>query len=199
VKIPVYNNINNNTRHKPNPEDPKWIHKLYKINRRKAIRTTLGEEGRDDIDKEIVEKYFTGTADRKSCDVTVYENIRTQEDRNIVSTSRITPGEVAKRRSKCENNAPCEDRITYKHWKAVDLACKVMATAYNICLNYEDIPHTWKTSTTVMIYKKGDTNGISNWRPIAIIRTLYKLFAGVLARRLKTWLNDNALLAPSQK
>jgi hypothetical protein len=28
VKIPVYNNINNNTRPRPNPEDPKWIQKM---------------------------------------------------------------------------------------------------------------------------------------------------------------------------
>jgi hypothetical protein len=53
VKIPVYNNnSNNNTRPKPNPEDPKRIQKLYKRNRRKAIRIILGEEGRRcEIDK----------------------------------------------------------------------------------------------------------------------------------------------------
>jgi hypothetical protein len=86
-----------------------------------------------------------------------------------------------------------------KHWKAVDPACTVLATAYNICLKYEDIPDTWKTSTTVLIYKKGDTNDITNWRPIAIMRTIYKLFAGVLAKRLTTWLEENAVLAPAQK
>jgi hypothetical protein len=85
VKIPVYNNINNITRHKPNPEDPKWIQSVYKRNRREAMITTLGEESRrSDIDKEIVEKHFTGPPARKSCDVTVYDNIRTPEDRNIV-------------------------------------------------------------------------------------------------------------------
>jgi hypothetical protein len=31
------------------------------------------------------------------------------------------------------------------------------------------------------------------------MRTIYQLFAGVLARRLTTWLDDNAVLAPSQK
>jgi hypothetical protein len=66
-------------------------------------------------------------------------------------------------------------------------------------LKYEDIPDTWKTSTTVLIYKKSDPNDISNWRPIAIMRTIYKLFAGVLARRLTTWLDDNAVLAPARK
>jgi hypothetical protein len=199
VKIPVYNNINNNTRPKSNPEDPKWIQKLYKRNRRKAIRTVLGEEGRRcDIDKDVVETHFTRTSAHKPCDV-AYENIQTPEDRNSVPTSRITPEEVAKRLSKCENTAPGEDRITCKHWKAVDPACTVLATAYNICLKYEDIPDTWKTSTTVLIYKKGDPNDISNWRPIAIMRTIYKLFAGVLARRLTTWLDDNAVLAPAQK
>jgi hypothetical protein len=200
VKIPVYNNINNSTRPRPNPEDPKWIQKMYKRNRRKAIRTVLGEEGkRCEIDKEIVETHFTRTAARKPCDVRIYENIQTPEDRNCVPTSRITPEDVAKRLSKCENTAPGEDRITCKHWKAVDPACAVLATAYNICLKYEDISDTWKTSTTVLIYKKGDTNDITNWRPIAFMRTIYKLFAGVLAKRLTTWLDENAVLAPAQK
>jgi hypothetical protein len=66
-------------------------------------------------------------------------------------------------------------------------------------LKYEDIPDTWKTSTTVLIYKKGDTNDITNWRPIAIMRTIYKLFAGVLAKRITTWLDDNSVLASAQK
>jgi hypothetical protein len=129
--------IQNAAKYRPNPEDPKWIQKMYKRNRRKAIRTVLGEEGkRCEIDKETVETHFTRTAARKPCVVRIYENIQTPEDRNSVPTSRITPEEVAKRLSKCENTAPGEDRITYKHWKAVDPACSVLATAYNICLKY---------------------------------------------------------------
>jgi hypothetical protein len=31
------------------------------------------------------------------------------------------------------------------------------------------------------------------------MRTIYKLFADVLAKRLATWLDDNAVLAPAQK
>jgi hypothetical protein len=86
---------------------------MYKRNRRKAIRTILGEEGkRCDIDKETVETHFTRTAARKPCDVGIYESTQTPEDRNSVPTSRITPEEVANRLSKCENTAPGEDRIT---------------------------------------------------------------------------------------
>jgi hypothetical protein len=181
VKIPVYNNINNNTRPKPNPEDPKWIQKLYKRNRRKAIRTVLREEGRRcDIDKEIVEKLFTRTADRKPCDVTVYENIRTTEDRNSVPTSRITPEEVANGLRKCENTAPGKTASHITTGKQTSSHAQYWHQLYNMCLKYEDLPDTWKTSTTVLIYKKGDTNDISNWRPIAIMRTINKLFAGML-------------------
>jgi hypothetical protein len=51
----------------------------------------------------------------------------------------------------------------------------------------------------VLICKKGDTNDITDCRPIAIMRTIYKLFAGVLAKRLTTWLDENEVLAPAQK
>jgi hypothetical protein len=72
-------------------------------------------------------------------------------------------------------------------------------TVFNICIKYEQIPDAWKKSVTVLIYKKGDPNDINNWRPIAILRTIYKLFAGVLAKRITTWLDNYAVLAPAQK
>jgi hypothetical protein len=183
-----------------NPEDPKYIQKVYKRNRRKAIRTILGEDGRRcSIDRQVVENHFKETAARKTCDQTLYENVDAPEERNCIPTSRITPDEVARKLKKCENTAPGDDRITYKHWKTVNPACTALATIFNICMKYESIPDDWKTSVTVLIHKKGDHNDITNWRPIAILRTIYKLFAGVLARRLTAWLESNAVLSPAQK
>jgi hypothetical protein len=72
AKIPVSNS--NNTR-KPtaNPEDPKWLQKAYKRNRRKTIRTILGDEGeRCGINKDRIESHFKNMAIRKPCDTRMY-------------------------------------------------------------------------------------------------------------------------------
>ena len=61
------------------------------------------------------------------------------------------------------------------------------------------IPDTWKDSTTSLIFKKGDVDNINNWRPIAVGDTCPKLFAALLAERLKTWARVNGRFSPSQK
>lgn len=203
VKIPVHQG----TKRRQitiDPEDPATIQKLYRRNRRKAVRLILGEEGkRCEIDKDTVTAFFRESSRRKECDLSIYtpqhqENDET-EGRPGVATNRVTPNEVMIRLRRCENTAPGDDRITYNHWKSVDPACSVLASIFNVCLKYEKIPEEWKTSMTSLIYKKGDPHDTANWRPIAIMRTIYKLYTGVLAKRVTTWMMNHNILAPAQK
>jgi hypothetical protein len=88
AKIPVSNS--NNTR-KPtaNHEHPKWLQKAYKRNRRKTIRTILGDEGRRcEINKDIIDRHFKNMAARKPCDTRMYREMEAPEERNTVPTSR---------------------------------------------------------------------------------------------------------------
>ena len=39
----------------------------------------------------------------------------------------------------------------------------------------------------------------SNWRPIALGNTIYKLYASCLGTRLSKWLENNGVLSPCQK
>lgn len=203
VKIPVHQGTQR--RHITiDPEDPATIQKLYRRNRRKAVRLILGEEGkRCDIDKDTVTAFFRESSGRKDCDLSMYtpqhQEIDDTQGRPGVATNRVTPNEVMIRLRRCENTAPGDDRITYKHWKSVDPACSVLASIFNVCLKYEKIPEDWKTSITSLLYKKGDPHDIANWRPIAIMRTIYKLYTGVLARRFTTWMANHNILAPAQK
>jgi hypothetical protein len=82
--------------------------------------------------------------------------------------------------------------------KAVDPASTVLAAVYNISMKYERKPDAWRKSLTVLIHKKGEAD-ITNWHPIAILRTIYKLFEGVLAKRLSNWIDQNAVLATAKK
>jgi hypothetical protein len=45
------------------------------------------------------------------------------------------------------------------------------------------IPHCWRNGEVQLLFKKGDDQEPSNWRPITLLSVLYKLFMTMLARR----------------
>ena len=49
-----------------------------------------------------------------------------------------------------------------------------------------------------MIHKSGDETQPSNWRPISLQPTIFKIFAAVMARRLASWEVAEGKLSPSQ-
>ena len=57
----------------------------------------------------------------------------------------------------------------------------------------------WKSSKTVSIYKKGDTKDLSNFRPISLLSTMYKIFSGALSQRITSVAADLGWLSPEQK
>ena len=59
-----------------------------------------------------------------------------------------------------------------------------------------DAPATWSVSRLVVLFKKGDATLPKNYRPIAIIPVLSKLFSGVLLNRIGPLLDS--LLDPEQ-
>jgi hypothetical protein len=85
--IPVH--CDNTRKPTVNQEDPKWIQKPYKRNRRKAMRIILGEDSRRrGINKEITENHFRQIAASKRCDVTIYDDVEVPEERNSIPTSK---------------------------------------------------------------------------------------------------------------
>ena len=49
-------------------------------------------------------------------------------------------------------------------------------------------PDEWRKTKLIVIFKKGDPNCPGNYRPIAILPILYKLFSRILCRRLQVYL-----------
>ncbi|GLV46535.1 hypothetical protein CBL_20860 [Carabus blaptoides fortunei] len=115
------------------------------------------------------------------------------------NSSRPSRREVSTRLQRAENTAPGPDRITYSNWKQVDPECSTLTRIFNICRLHRKIPSSWKTSRTILIPKAGDPNVITNWRPIALSATIYKLYSGTLSTRLSKWFVTNKILHPSQK
>lgn len=47
--------------------------------------------------------------------------------------------------------------------------------------------------------KKGDPNQVNNYRPISLLRTIFKVYTGLLTARLSKWIQDNTALSHNQK
>jgi hypothetical protein len=50
--------------------------------------------------------------------------------------------------------------------------------------NKEELPHQWKESIVVHIYRKGDKTDCSNYRGISLLSTSYKILSNILLSRL---------------
>ena len=69
------------------------------------------------------------------------------------------------------------------------LVDKIAQLFTDILKNGVSIPEQWCRSKLVVLFKKGDTELPKNYRPVAIMPVLGKLFSGVLLNRLKPTLN----------
>ncbi|GBM65970.1 Retrovirus-related Pol polyprotein from type-2 retrotransposable element R2DM [Araneus ventricosus] len=108
--------------------------------------------------------------------------------------------EVTKKLQRAENSSPGPDRLTYHHWRSVPQGHRFLTAAFNASLHFQKIPPSWKKTTTILIPKtKTDLDNPSNWRPIALSNTIYKIYTKVLAGRLQDWSAKYGALSPCQK
>lgn len=56
--------------------------------------------------------------------------------------------------------------------------------ALNEVWHQKRIPSSWRTANVVSIFKKGDSTDPANYRPISLLAILYKIYTGILQRRI---------------
>jgi len=179
------------------PNDAQGIQTLYRRNRRRAVRLIVSGEGSTcDVPVQGVDDHFRSVWAPSDCDVSIFQRT---DGRDPMPSGPFCSSDVQKRLGKFENTVPGDDGLTYRHWKRLDPACSVLTEVLNTCLKYRRIPPSWKRAVTILIHKKGSRENLSNWRPISLCRTLYKLYAGCIAGRLTEWLVANSVLSPCQK
>jgi len=200
VKLPEISTGTTTGKRRADIEDAPYIQKLYRRNRRQAVRLiTQGNSEPCAIPTTQLQDHFTETWARRDWDTSMYANVSPPTPRHNLESNRFNPEEVCVKLRKAENTAPGDDRLTYRHWRSVDPACTFLAAVFNICLKYCRIPQAWKHSKVVLIHKKGDREDPSNWRPISLGRTIYKLYAGCWAARIQKWIEANNVLSICQK
>src|SRR5436190_15891864 len=97
------------------------------------------------------------------------------------------------------NKAPGPDEIRYKYLKIIsNLIAPALASAINQSLNEGVFPEYLKTSIVRPIYKKGQRNKFGNYRPIALLPALGKIFEKYVAKYLSKYLRECNLISRFQ-
>ena len=75
----------------------------------------------------------------------------------------------------------------------------VLQVLFNSILSQGRIPTDWSKSLIVPIYKrKGSLDNPNNYRPIALLNIILKIFTRILCRRLTHWVELNQILPEEQ-
>jgi hypothetical protein len=189
---------------KYNPIEARRIQRLYRLSKKRAARQVISDNkpsytGSVDEANHFFQQVFgEKTVDADAVQQGLNDNVPSgPKDHSLYDP--ITPDKIAKKLRSLSNSAPGADRVEYRHLKSVDSKGEVLCAIYNRCLIENDVPLKWKSSRTVLIHKKGDAADISNFRPIALMSCIYKIFMSILADRLVTYSIDNNYLSNSQK
>ena len=190
-----------------NPVEARRIQGLYRHSKKRAARRLLCDASIQYSGSIAdAESYFEGVLSDKPCNASLLAEALKADVPNAVDheTTRdlknaVTEAEVAAKLRSAANTAPGADRVEYAHLKRVDPSGKILTLIFNTCLRAQDVPAVWKEAVTVLIYKKGDSAEISNFRPIALMSCVYKLLMGIMAKRITRWAIDSGILSLEQK
>lgn len=100
--------------------------------------------------------------------------------------------------AKC-NKAAGLDEISYEFLKALPENCLFfLKDFFNKIYSEQQTPKEWSKILISMIHKKGDLQCLENYRPIALVNCLTKIFTGILKGRLERWLETKEVLSEEQ-
>ncbi|KAK6742174.1 hypothetical protein RB195_009815 [Necator americanus] len=113
-----------------------------------------------------------------------------REDENVIP--EVLPSEIRHAIMSVKNRtAPSPDRIRPEELKNLPpVLINTLARLFTHYLSEFKVPKQWKTSKTVLLYKKGDPHDIGNYRPIWLLSVIYNLFTRVILNRTKKALDE---------
>ncbi|KAK6743985.1 hypothetical protein RB195_010967 [Necator americanus] len=113
-----------------------------------------------------------------------------REDGQVIP--EVLPSEIRYTIMSVRNRtAPGPDRIRPEHLKSLPpVLINTLARLFTRYLSECKVPKQWKTSKTVLLYKKGDPHDIGNYSPICLLPVIYKLFTRVILNRIEKVLDE---------
>uniref|UniRef100_A0A7I4XRF4 Reverse transcriptase domain-containing protein n=1 Tax=Haemonchus contortus TaxID=6289 RepID=A0A7I4XRF4_HAECO len=145
----------------------------------------------------------TVTASRRTMETVIYDFYSDLSDSHVYLPTHhlrqdeyiapsVLPSEIRHAITSMKNcTAPGPDRIKPEHLKSIPpVIIKTLARLFTRYLSECNVPTSWKTSKTVLLYKKGDPDDIGNYRPICVLSVIYKLFTRVILNRIGRILDE---------
>ena len=178
------------------------VQRLYRSNRKRAVREILqGNSTHCQVPLEDIQRHFTNlyAPQARPDDLPTLDFEEPIRETNEALVADFRSVEVNRRLKKMSNSSPGPDGVTYNDLRKDDPGAVLLTAVFNACRKVERIPDVWKSSNTVLMYKKGDQEDLSNWRPLAMGDVVPKLFAAVVADRLTDWAVKNNRLSSTQK
>ena len=81
-----------------------------------------------------------------------------------------------------------QDNIPNEFWKNLSgKGSEALLDLFQDCWSHGKSPSSWKQSQVIGIFKKGCESNPSNFRPISLLQTCYKLYARVLRGCMQVW------------
>ena len=153
--------------------------------------------------KEYFKSLFTseGYAAKEANDLLQHVNIRLNEDEKRFCEKDVTENEIYKVIKLMKSNkSPCDDGILAefysKYWYLIKTELKEVVKCI---LESNNLAPLQNRAILTLLYKKGEREDISNWRPISLLNTDYKIITKVLAERLKVKVFLPKIIHPDQK
>lgn len=189
------------------PTAARRIQGLYRHSKKRAARKLLSDNAVSYSGSiEDAQTYFADVFSAKHANLNILQEalndyVPTGKDHDLTKDlyTDMSESEIVAKLRSAANTSPGSDRCEYSHLKKIDPAAKILSVIFNRCQRQRDVPAPWKAALTILIYKKGADDDVSNFRPIALMSVIYKLFMGVIAKRLTRWAIDTGMLSAEQK
>ena len=138
-----------------------------------------------------------------------YDNIAKERNKSILSLTSVdlsasheefTMEDLNMCLKKFKNRkAPGSDGISAEFYKYLPQHVKEeMLKLFNSILHFEKLPSEWSVVELVMLHKKGDRGIPANYRGIALIQVICKIFTQLLLARLEAWSDANGIIPEFQ-
>jgi hypothetical protein len=97
------------------------------------------------------------------------------------------------------DSSPGFDSVTCEMLKnSVDALSRPIAHIINVSLCNGVYPDQYKTAQIVPIFKSGDPTQVGNYRPIALISNIAKIYERVVKEQITRYLNEQKIINPNQ-
>lgn len=209
------NNLEKMKRIDEDERGTKYFYKKVKMeNKKECIEELTREENSDEEEKdEEDEKWKTTSEIEKMKEIAhnFYDNLwkkrRTsnrkqgellnrvkrkisQEERDSCE-GKITEEEVAQTKKKMtKGKATGIDGLPIEFWQTFDFTDDWLQKVFNETRTRKKMTKTMRLAVVKIIYKKGDKDKMSNYRPISLLCADYKLFAKIITNRMRPVLNS---------